>query len=110
VLEVFKDSCVLTWRPPESDGGSPISGYYVERSTSSKAARWIRITKDPVPELKYNVTELVEGNEYQFRIIAENKAGMGPAGPACDPVLAKDPWDKPGKPGAPEVKESSKLP
>jgi len=109
VLEVFKESCSLSWRAPDSDGGSPVIGYHVERSTSGKTLRWIRITRDAVPDLTFKVTELVEGNEYQFRIIAENKAGLGPEGPASDPILAKDPWEKPGKPGVPEVKESTKT-
>jgi len=94
VLEVFKDSCSLSWRPPEQDGGSPITGYHVERSTTGKTARWIRISTKAVADTKYEVKELVEGNEYQFRVSAENKAGIGPPGPACDPVLAKDPWGK----------------
>ena len=87
---------MLSWRGPDFDGGSPILGYHVERSASGRVARWIRITRDLVSDLRYNVKELVEGNEYQFRIIAENKAGPGEPGPACDPVLAKDPWGERG--------------
>ena len=46
---------------------------------------------------------MVEGNEYQYRIVAENKVGEGPPGPPSQPVLAKDPWEKPGRPGVPEI-------
>ena len=90
--DVCKDSCELTWRPPENDGGSPVTGYHVERSASGRTDRWIRITRQPVPDTRYKVTELVEGNEYQFRISAENSVGTGPPGPESDSILAKDPW------------------
>jgi len=64
----------------------------VERSASGRTDRWIRITRQPVTDTRYNVTELVEGNEYQFRISAENAVGTGPPGPESDSILAKDPW------------------
>jgi len=88
---VCKDSCELTWHPPDNDGGSPVTGYHVERRASGRFGRWKRITRQPVPDTRYKVTKLVEGNEYQFRISAENSVGVGPPGPESDRVLAKDP-------------------
>ena len=35
---------------------------------------------------------MVEGTEYKFRVIAENKVGCGPESDPSEPVLAKDPW------------------
>jgi len=69
-----------------------VTGYHVERSASGRTDRWIRITRQPVPDTRYKVTELVEGNEYQFRISAENRVGTGPPGPESDSIIAKDPW------------------
>jgi len=89
---VCKDSCDLSWRPPDYDGGSAITGYHVERSASGRTDRWIRITRQPVPDTRHRVTELVEGNEYQFRISAENGVGVGPPGPESESIVAKDPW------------------
>ncbi len=95
VSEVLRDSCELTWRPPEIDGGTPITGYHIERSTGKgRLARWIRITRHPVEDTYYKVTDLIEDNDYQFRIVAENKVGTGEPGPASEPITAKDPWSK----------------
>ena len=92
VTDIFSVSCALTWSPPDSDGGTPITGYYVERNTN-RAGRWIRITRDPVTEkCGHQVTELIQDNEYQFRVTAMNAVGLGPAGPASETVIAKDPW------------------
>ena len=100
VSDVFKESCVLTWQTPATDGGSPIIGYVIERRLTS-SQRWVKANKDTVSELTYKDTDLIEGNEYEFRICAENKVGVGPPSTPTPPVMAKDPWEKPGKPGAP---------
>ena len=105
--DITRDSCALTWRPPTEDGGSPVTGYYVERAAHN-STRWIRANREPAPEAKYQVIELIEDNKYKFRIIAINKVGEGPPGPESGPVHAKDPWDKPGKPDAPEITKSTK--
>ena len=89
--EIFSTSCVLTWKPPAVDGGSPVTGYWVERRLTS-SNRWIRVNKEAVPELTLNVTDLDEGSEYEFRVIAENKIGPGPPSSPSQKVLAKDPW------------------
>ena len=90
IEDVTKDSCKLSWKPPEQDGGTPVTGYFVERS-AAQSSRWIKVTRDPLPEPIFSCNDLVEGNEYDFRAIAINKAGEGPAGEKCR-VLAKDPW------------------
>ena len=93
VGEVTKDSAVVTWKAPEDDGGSPITGYVVERSLAA-SARWLRVNKQAVAELKLKVEELVEDNEYIFRVIAENKVGPGEPSQPSKPVMARYPWRK----------------
>lgn len=85
-----KTSTVLTWEPPESDGGSPIKGYYVEKMPSY-STRWTKVQKALVTDLTLALTDLEEGTEYKFRVMAENEAGVGEP---CEmiTVIAKDPY------------------
>jgi len=93
VLEVTKTSATITWKIPETDGGSPIVGYIIERTLAGRE-RWLRANNQLVPELTYCVPELVEDNEYTFRVIAENKVGPGQPSEPTKPVVARDPWRK----------------
>ena len=93
--DISKTAATLTWKPPEFDGGSPIIGYYVERKSGT---RWIKVNKKPVKNCKLLVDDLVEKDKYEFRVCAENEAGVGEP---CDTIsfVAKDPFDVPGQPG-----------
>ena len=104
VDEIFAENCQVAWQPPANDGGAPITGYHLERRMTS-SPRWVKVNKDAIPELKLKAEELNEGEEYEFRVAAENKAGIGPFSPPSQPITAKNPWEKPGKPGRPEGSE-----
>lgn len=104
VDDVTKSSCKLTWEPPETDNGSPVTGYVVERC-EGKSTRWTKVTKDAVSERQLDITDLRAGESYQFRVCAVNAAGASKPSDATAPVVAKDAFDVPGKPGAPDVKE-----
>jgi len=93
VSDITKTGCVVTWQPPKEDGGSPVTGYHVERCLA-KSDRWLKISKGSVAELKFTVNDLVEGNEYQFRVSAENKVGVGLPSSPSPPFAAKDPFSK----------------
>uniref|UniRef100_A0A3B1J4S9 Titin n=1 Tax=Astyanax mexicanus TaxID=7994 RepID=A0A3B1J4S9_ASTMX len=54
-----------------------------------------------------NVTRLTEGNEYIFRVRAENKMGAGPA-VETESIVARTQFSRPGPPDAPEVSKISK--
>ena len=83
----------VTWSAPESDGGSPITGYYVERKEAT-STRWMKVNKQPVSETTLRIKDLIEKSEYQFRVSAENKAGVGPASEPSDLYMAKPPYGK----------------
>ena len=84
-----KKSCTLVWDSPKSDGGSPVTGYTVERRPSY-STKWMKV-KDFIPGTTLKVSDLEEGEEYEFRVFAENKAGPGKASEPCG-VVAKDPF------------------
>ena len=42
----------------------------------------------------YTVTDLAEGNEYEFRVIAENAAGMSKPSQPTSPIKAVDPYSE----------------
>ena len=96
VSDVLSTSCMVTYQPPLSNGGPPVTGYHVERQMSGSG--WIRVNKQAVPGLSCPVADLLEGSEYEFRVAAENKAGLGKFSAVTTKVTAKNPWEKPGKP------------
>jgi len=89
--EITSTSATLSWSPPKSDGGSPITNYVVEKSTSF-SPRWVRATKAAIPECSAVLTDLVEGTAYQFRVLAENEAGPGLPCEPIGPMEAKEPY------------------
>lgn len=102
VSNMRKNSCTLTWTAPESDGGAPIIGYVIERK-ERLSMRWAPIVHEPVPELTFKVEELFEGTDYEFRIIAMNKAGASEPSFPSRPVTAKEPFTVPSQPQPPNV-------
>jgi len=91
VTEIFKDKSTVAWQPPSKDGGSPITGYTVERM-SDISSRWISVTKTPIATTTVEDKELAEGTVYQYRVTAHNKAGPSKPSKPSEPAKAKDPW------------------
>ena len=109
MTEISATHAQITWQPPAENGGTPITGYHIERRLTSNArwitgyhiersltssARWMKVNKDVVEELTFKVEELIEENEYEFRVMAENKVGVGPPSSPSKPVIANDPFSK----------------
>lgn len=75
ILASGKDFATIEWLKPESDGGSPLIHYLVERH-ERKSARWVKVNRDGAHlDTMLKVSGLTEGNIYQFRVTAINKAG-----------------------------------
>ncbi|XP_071479592.1 twitchin-like [Diadema antillarum] len=90
IAEVGKDFVSLTWTKPDDDGGSPVTGYIVEK-TEAGAERWAGVNLNPVPMLYFMVPSLIEGREYEFRIVSVNRAGPGEPSMPSLPVTIRDP-------------------
>jgi hypothetical protein len=91
----------LSWKPPEDDGGSPLTNYVVERRELGSNV-WTPVSNF-VPGCQCSVPKLKEGQEYEFRVCAENALGRSDPLVTDSPVLAKDPFGRPGKPGRPDI-------
>ena len=92
----------MTWTAPQSDGGSPVTGYHIEKYTGTK---WIKATKKPITTCSFSFDDLLEGSDNEFRVCAENAAGIGEPSESTGRFVAKDPYEVPGRPEAPEVKD-----
>lgn len=82
-----KDHVDLKWAAPKKDGGSPITGYIIEKRP--KFGTWEKALEIPGKSTKARVPDLTEGEEYEFRVTAVNKGGHGEPSDASAPVIAK---------------------
>lgn len=76
VEEVTESSATLSWSPPLSDGGSPITGYDIQKKDRF-SPRWTTTGNVPGDVTEFKATGLKEGDEIQFRVVPKNKAGEG---------------------------------
>lgn len=72
---ITADKCTVWWNPPENDGCAAILHYVVEKRETSRIT-WALVTSK-CEACSFNATNLIKGNEYQFRISAVNKFGVG---------------------------------
>uniref|UniRef100_A0A8C2YF16 Titin n=1 Tax=Coturnix japonica TaxID=93934 RepID=A0A8C2YF16_COTJA len=107
ITSVSKDSITLCWARPESDGGNEISGYVIERREKT-SLRWIRVNKKPVYDLRVKSSGLREGCEYEFRVYAENAAGLSPPSQSTPLIRAEDPIFLPSPPSKPKIMDSTR--
>ncbi|KAA3682313.1 uncharacterized protein DEA37_0008978 [Paragonimus westermani] len=96
VAELFADNCKLEWTPPENDGGSPITGYVVEKCDATTGV-WERVPTSPIGT-SCPVRGLVEGKRYRFRVTAVNALGPSEPTEAVGAYTAKNPFDSPDSP------------
>ena len=89
IVKTLKNGASLTWKPPKSDGGAEITNYVLEYRVES-GIKWVRATDDKIADTSYTVKGLKEDMVYEFRVSAENKAGVGPASDPTEPVTIKE--------------------
>lgn len=85
-----KDCMFVAWEKPKSDGGSPITGYYIERKERNSLL-WVKANDTVVRTTEYPCAGLIEGLEYTFRVSAINRAGQGKPSAKTDFVTARTP-------------------
>uniref|UniRef100_A0A663DYQ2 Titin n=1 Tax=Aquila chrysaetos chrysaetos TaxID=223781 RepID=A0A663DYQ2_AQUCH len=87
LLDVTRNSVSLSWEKPEHDGGSRILGYIVEMQ-SKGSEKWSTCATVKVTEA--TITGLIQGEEYTFRVSAQNEKGISDPRQLGIPVIAKD--------------------
>uniref|UniRef100_A0A3P8WEH8 Titin n=1 Tax=Cynoglossus semilaevis TaxID=244447 RepID=A0A3P8WEH8_CYNSE len=107
VTAITKDSMVLMWQVPRSDGGSPITSYHIERKDRA-GLRWVKCNKRKVKDLQFKATVLVAGHDYEFRVFAENAAGLSVPSVSSPFYKATDGLYKPGPPSNPRILDTSR--
>ncbi len=91
MTEVTETTVSLEWSSPKDDGGSPLTGYVMEKREA------LRMVWNPVSSpttTKYTATRLHEGTQYVFRVAAENKVGTGQFEELTKSIAAKSPHSK----------------
>ena len=83
----------MTWTAPLNDGGAEIINYVLEQRVEG-LFQWKRVTETTITELAYTAKGLNTDDVYEFRVAAENKAGVGPFSESSTPVKAKEPIGK----------------
>lgn len=90
ITNITKEHMTVSWKEPSDDGKSPILGYMVEIRVT-KEINWIKLNRKPLLERTLEVGELSEGTQYEFRVIAVNKAGQGKPSEPSTGAAALDP-------------------
>ncbi|KAL3312833.1 hypothetical protein Ciccas_008566 [Cichlidogyrus casuarinus] len=100
-FDIKAESVTLKWQPPRDTGGSPVTNYVVEKY-DPHTGDWVKVTKF-ARQPEYEVLGLEEGQNYKFRVSAENEFGVSEPLEMSSSVLVKDPARAPGSPGVVDV-------
>lgn len=69
-----RETVDASWHAPKYDGGSPLLSYFVEKR-DIKENIWIKIARIDPDIRTLKIFNLVEGNDYELRVSAENEFG-----------------------------------
>lgn len=89
ITDITRSTCRITWKLPDNDGGERIKSYFIEKKAIGTSA-WTKVNPACASQA-FVVPDLLEGQEYLFRVRAENRIGMGPHTETTEPVKARDP-------------------
>lgn len=93
VDKVNKNGARLSWKTPKSDGGTPVTGYIVEKQKEG-SDEWVPVMESREPSA---FIRMPEGEKAQFRIVAVNREGQGTPSRPTALVAAEN------KPTAPRI-------
>lgn len=70
LVDYDSDFVVLEWKAPVLDGGSPITGYIIEKKEKN-GTKWTKAIETSGELTSAKVPDLIENQEYEFRVIAK---------------------------------------
>lgn len=86
---VSRESLTVCWNEPVNDGGNPVIGYHLQMKERSSLL-WQKVNKTPISGNQWRVTNICPGLIYEFKVAAENAAGIGKMSKTSEEVLAID--------------------
>lgn len=89
ISAVTRETISLTWNEPKSDGGSHVFGYHLQMKDRNSIL-WQRVNKMVIRATHFKVTSINAGLIYEFKVAAENAAGISAFSKVSDAVLAID--------------------
>lgn len=89
VVDVTKSTVTLAWEKPLYDGGSRLTGYVLEASKAG-TDRWMKVVTLKPTVLEHTIVSLNEGEEFLFRVRAQNEKGVSEPREIITPVTIQD--------------------
>ncbi len=74
-LSLDPDGVVISWAPPTSDGGGPVTGYVIFRASGAGDLSRLKALDNV---LTYIDESVVNGTTYRYSVLAVNSIGEGP--------------------------------
>ena len=74
ISDITKTSISLAWQKPNFDGGSPITGYMIEKREGD-SGRGVKANLTNISDTRFTVTGLTQDETYEFRVMAKNAVG-----------------------------------
>ena len=87
VTNAIGSSAMVSWKAPASDNGSKVKYYHIEKRERRRNS-WTRahLETDFIKHTTHSVSNLVEVLFYEFRVFAENEAGLSTSSPISKQV------------------------
>ena len=80
VVTTADRALTVTWEPPPSNGGAPVTGYEIRRSATSATSGFTTVVASADPATRsYTLSGLTNGTFYWISVSAVTSAGVGAA-------------------------------
>lgn len=94
IVDWNETTITVQWKEPDSDGGSPITGYVIEYKENA-SSNWKSFVEPDPKKRSAIVSDLRTGATYVMRIRARNVEGDSEPSPTTPPKIAKARYVKP---------------